>query len=68
MTADVLYAKVATRVFAAVCCPIPATFFIEDNITGDANTPCCWVQHLVRLYSILVADENNGRAAVVELM
>jgi hypothetical protein len=68
MTADVLYAKVATRVFTAFCCSIPATLFIKDNITGDANASCCWVQQPIRLHSNLIADENSGRAAVVELM
>jgi hypothetical protein len=68
MTADVLYVEVATRVFATVCCPILATFFIKDNVTRDANTPCCWVQQPVCFQSILIADENSGRATVVELI
>jgi hypothetical protein len=67
MTDDILHVKVAAGDFATICCPIPTSLFIKDNVTSDADTPCGWVQQSVCLYSILIANEDSGRAAVIEL-
>ena len=51
-----------------VCAPFPPRFLVKDNIAADVDAACRRIIDPVCLGSWLVADEDHGSTAIIELL
>ena len=65
---SVLYREFAIIARHCVRAPLPPCFLVEDGVTADVDSACDWVIYPICFGSRLIADENHGLAAIIELL